>query len=487
MSYLALDLGAGSGRAIAGQLENGKLLMEEIFRFENQMVRLNRTLYWDFPFLFSQIKKSIYLATKKGYALKGIAVDTWGVDFGLLDKRGNLLSNPVAYRDTRTEGIFQEVFKQITKEELYRSTGIQLMEINTLFQLFSLTKEKDPSLNLADKLLFMPDLINYFLTGKMGNEYTIASTSQFLNAETRQWEKSILNKLNIPEQILGEIIQPGVEIGRLREDIMEETGAFDAKIYSIGSHDTASAIAAIPAKGDHWGFLSSGTWSLLGVCTEIPILTEEARDNDFTNEGGANGQILFMRNITGLWLLQKIIAEWEREGVDCSFKHLLNEACLAEPFRHIVYSDDPTFSNPTSMRQAIRDFCTNTHQKIPETVGEYVRCVMESLALNYYFTMEKLKKCTGKSIDKLFIVGGGSKNQMLNQFIANALNMEVITGLTEATAIGNIIQQAIAAGDIANGEEGHSIIQNSFDFHTYYPENKEIFAQAIHNTRHLFE
>ncbi|MDU1890322.1 MAG: rhamnulokinase family protein [Dysgonomonas sp.] len=486
MAYLALDLGAGSGRAIVGVIENGKIVLDEIHRFNNPPVKLGNTLYWDFLSLFSNIKDGIRLAVKKGYQLDGIAVDTWGVDFGLIDKDGRLLSNPVCYRDSRTNGLSDVASGYISKQELYTYTGIQQMEINSIFQLLSLKQTNDVTLQGANKLLFIPDLINYFLTGVACNEYTIASTSQLLNAQTRGWEKQIFDSLDLPYNLMGEIIHPCNLIGHLNSDIEEETGTKNTKVFAVGSHDTASAIAAIPAEGDDWAFLSSGTWSLLGVLNDEPVLTEEAMKGDFTNEGGIDNKILFMRNITGLWLLQRLIAEWEKEDTDCSYNYLLSESQKCEAFCSFVNSDDPAFTHPASMTQAIQTYCRNTNQRIPESKGELVRCILESLAMKYHFVMDRLQECTGKTIKRLFVVGGGSQNEQLNQYIADALNMEVVTGITEATAIGNIVQQAIADGKLADMREGHQLIENSFDLRTYYPTDTKQWENPLKQNKHLF-
>lgn len=488
MSYLALDLGAGSGRAIVGYFENNCLRLDEILRFENVPVQLGNTLYWDFLSLFENIKKGITLAIKKGYALNGIAVDTWGVDFGLLDCFGNMLSNPVTYRDSRTENMSIEAFKIISKEEMYAISGIQLMEINTLFQLLSLKKQNDPTLQIAGKLLFIPDLINYFLTGITANEYTIASTSQLLNVQTKDWDKALFKKMNIPFNIMENIIYPGANIGFLAKSIEEETGAKQACIFAVGSHDTASAIGAIPDEGGNWAFLSSGTWSLLGITTKEAILSDEALANNFTNEGGINNNILFMRNITGLWLFQRLISEWEEDdGKKQSYDELLLAASTSVSFRSIVNSDHPSFSNPSKMSEAIREYCQTTNQPFPETKGEFIRCVLESLAIKYSVVINKLKKCTRRTIEKLYIIGGGSQNAMLNQFIANALNMDVIVGLTEATAIGNIMQQAISDQTVRDWKSGHEIIKNSFNSVYFKPKELGKWLSVIERVQYLFE
>lgn len=488
MAYLALDLGAGSGRAIVGSIVDGRICLDEIHRFENKPIQLGNTLYWNFLSLFENIKLGISLSIKKGYNLSGIAIDTWGVDFGLIDKAGHLISNPITYRDLRTLGLSKEVTLNISKEYLYESTGIQQMEINTLFQLYSLDSKDDPSLCSADKLLFTPDLINYFLTGVAANEYTIASTSQLLNAKTRQWDEYIFRQLELPFSVMEKIIQPGELIGNLSKTIAEETGAFNAKVFAVGSHDTASAIGAIPVEGKNWAFLSSGTWSLLGLLTDEPILSSEAMTSDFTNEGGVNGKILFMRNITGLWILQQLIIEWEKnDNEKYSYEYLLSEATKAKAFQCIFNPDDILFSNPSSMSIAIESYCKATNQIIPSNKGGFVRSIIESLALKYHFVMKKLIKCTDRNIEQLYVVGGGSQNDLLNQYTADALNIVISTGMTESTAIGNIMQQAIADKTVENWYQGHEIIKNSFPLKSYYPKNNEKWLEVAENVKHLFE
>jgi rhamnulokinase len=463
MNYLAIDLGAGSGRAIVGTIENGQIRLDEVHRFSNKPVKLGDTLYWNFLSLYDNILQGIQAAVKKGYHLEGLAVDTWGVDFGLLDKQGNLIGNPVCYRDSRTDGMPALVADVVAEAEMYRHTGIQQLAINSIYQLFSLRSTKSAALPIIDKVLFMPDLINYFLTGKMLNEYTIASTSQLLNAATRQWDTALFHSLGLLPQWMSAIQQPGTLIGHLKKEIVE-TGIPHIKVFAVGSHDTASAIGILPLEEDD-AFLSSGTWSLLGTVRDTPILTEEARTKNFTNEGGIDGKILFMRNITGLWLLQQLIAEWEKEGdAPYDYDYLLSECMKAKANRSLVDSDAPAFNQPVSMRTAIQEYCRQCGQAVPATKGELVRCVLESLAAKYRAVMDELQDCTQRKIKRLYIAGGGSQNKVLNRFIADALNMEIVVGITEATAIGNIIQQAIANKQIKNLAEGHQIIKNSFTF-----------------------
>jgi rhamnulokinase len=416
-----------------------------------------------------------------------MAVDAWGVDFGLLDAAGRLLSNPVTYRDARTQGLWKKIQGHVSSAQVYQITGIQQMEINTLVQLFSLAHTRSPLLPAAKRLLFMPDLVNYFLTGKSFNEYTIASTSQLLNARTRQWETSLFEQLGLPAEIMGELIRPGSVIGKLTASLAEETGAGDMHVFAVGSHDTASAIAAIPATGDHWAFLSSGTWSLLGVETGEPILTPEAMANDFTNEGGVDGKILFLRNCTGLWLLQRLLPEWEAaDGKATSYETLLSESERAPAFRSLLNPDDASFANPASMSEAIRAYCKRTQQPEPQTKGEFVRCILESLALKYRFVMQQLTQSAGKTITELYVVGGGSRNDFLNQYTANALGMPVTGGHPESTALGNILQQAVANRQLTDMAEGRALIRHTFGLKRYQPQETDKWAAIAQKVAHLY-
>jgi rhamnulokinase len=451
MSYLAIDLGAGSGRAIVGRIEGGRLTLEEVWRFTNEPVMADGVLRWNFDALMENIRRGIALA---GEGLRGVGVDTWGVDFGLLNEAGELVETPVCYRDTRTQGMLAEADKLVSREEMYAATGIQQMEINTLYQLLAARPEGN------ERLLFTPDLINYILTGVAANEYTIASTSQLLDARKREWATGLISRLGLNPGLLGEIVRPGTVIGTLPGG---------AKVFAVGSHDTASAIAAIPAEGDDWAFLSSGTWSLLGITLDEPILTEKARQGDFTNEGGVNGKILFMRNITGLWLLQRLMAEWGTTD----YVELLGECEGCEPFRSVIDVDDAAFTNPASMSEAIGTYCERAGQPLPRTRGELVRCVLESLTLKYRDVAAQAADLSGRRIKRLFIVGGGSKNRMLNQWVADALGVEVIVGLAEGTAVGNIMQQAIADGAVADWAEAHKVIRASFPPESFKPNKTD--------------
>ena len=468
--YLAADFGGGSGRVIAGWLEDGKLVMEEIHRFGNRQVRLGDHVYWDFPALFEDMKAGLKKAASKGYEVESIGVDTWGVDFGLIDRDGQLLGNPVCYRDARTAGMTEKLFETLNPTEHYATTGIQVMEINTLAQLLSI--KGTAQLEAAEHLLFMPDLFSYFLTGKATNEYCIASTSELLDAKRREWSWETIEALGLPKRIFGDIVMPGTVHGELRKDIAEETGLKDVKVIAVGSHDTASAVAAVPAiEGDGpVAFLSSGTWSLLGIELPEPILTEEARQAEFTNEGGVGGRIRFLQNITGLWILQRLMAEWKERGEEQTFGELLPAAAQAS-ISSIIPVADAAFTNPPSMEKAISDYCRQSNQPVPQTKGEFVRCLFQSLAKKYKDAIEGVNGLLPESLKRLHIIGGGSQNGLLNQFTADALGIPVWAGPVEATAMGNILVQAMAAGEVADLAELREVVRRSVTPKVFEPNN----------------
>lgn len=468
--YLAADFGGGSGRVIAGWLEDGKLTMEEIHRFGNRQVRLGDHVYWDFPALFEDMKAGLKKAASKGYEVESIGVDTWGVDFGLIDRDGQLLGNPVCYRDARTAGMTEKLFETLNPTEHYATTGIQVMEINTLAQLLCI--KGTAQLEAAEHLLFMPDLFSYFLTGKATNEYCIASTSELLDAKRREWSWETIDALGLPKRIFGDIVMPGTVRGELRKDIAEETGLKDVKVIAVGSHDTASAVAAVPAiEGDGpVAFLSSGTWSLLGIELPEPILTEEARQAEFTNEGGVGGRIRFLQNITGLWILQRLMAEWKERGEEQTFGELLPAAAQAS-ISSIIPVADAAFTNPPSMEKAISDYCKQSNQPVPQTKGEFVRCLFQSLAKKYKDAIESVNGLLPESLKRLHIIGGGSQNGLLNQFTADALGIPVWAGPVEATAMGNILVQAMAAGEVADLAELREVVRRSVTPKVFEPNN----------------
>lgn len=445
MRFIAADFGAGSGRVMVGTICTGDTLpcantgtnieLEEIHRFGNEQRMIDGRLRWDFEALFNELKTGLKKAfAKYGDEIKSIGIDTWGVDYGLLDKDGRLISNPVCYRDDRTKGMMEKAFQRLPKEEFFQHAANQFMEINTAFQLMSET-----DLQGAERLLFMPDLFNYFLTGKCYNEFTIASTSQLLNSLTHEWDDVVFEKLDLPKRLMQKIVYPGTVIGRLTDELAEEVGG-NANVVAVGSHDTASAVGSISDTSDDWAFISSGTWSLMGTPTKEPIISKEALESDFTNEGMTDGRIRFLKNITGLWLIQQLVKEWEQEGYKCDYSELVKEAeqsSLSSSFD----VDDARFMNPERMSQAIVSYLEENNEQLPVTKGDFMRCVCISLAKKYAEVKEQMERCTNKKINKIYIVGGGSKNQLLNSLAAEYTGCEVIRGEVEATAMGNILVQ----------------------------------------------
>lgn len=464
MTYLAIDFGGGSGRVIAGTItdEKGekKLTMQLVHRFQNRQVRLGNHVYWDFPALFEDMKTGLKKAAQLGLKVSGIAIDTWGVDFGFIDRDGNLVGNPVCYRDARTNGMAERFFADVDRTAHYAVNGTQVMEINTLFQLLSLKLADSPQLQIADKLLFTPDLFSYFLTGEANTEYTIASTSEMLDARKRDWDWKLIDSLGLPRHLFCPIVMPGTVRGRLRKDIAEETGLGEVDVIAVGSHDTASAVAAVPATDDEHpvAFISSGTWSLLGVEINEPILTEEARRAEFTNEGGIGGKITFLQNITGLWFIQRLMAEWKEEGDEQQYDILLPAAEKAV-INTVIPVDDAAFQNPPSMQQAIIDYCNAHNLTAPTSKAETTRIVLQSLAAKYAEATSALNAMLPSPIKKLHIIGGGSQNKLLNRLTEEALGVPVEAGPVEATGIGNILTQALAKGEVSDIAEMRRIVK----------------------------
>lgn len=464
MTYLAIDFGGGSGRVIAGTItdEKGekKLTMQLVHRFQNRQVRLGYHVYWDFPALFEDMKTGLKKAAQLGFKVSGIAIDTWGVDFGFIDRDGNLVGNPVCYRDARTNGMAERFFADVDRTAHYAVNGTQVMEINTLFQLLSLKLADSPQLQIADKMLFTPDLFSYFLTGEANTEYTIASTSEMLDARKRDWDWELIDSLGLPRHLFCPIVMPGTVRGRLRKDIAEETGLGEVDVIAVGSHDTASAVAAVPATDDEQpvAFISSGTWSLLGVEINEPILTEEARRAEFTNEGGIGGKITFLQNITGLWFIQRLMAEWKEEGDEQQYDILLPAAEKAV-IDTVIPVDDAAFQNPPSMQQAIIDYCNAHNLTAPTSKAETTRVVLQSLAAKYAEATSALNAMLPSPIKKLHIIGGGSQNKLLNRLTEEALGVPVEAGPVEATGIGNILTQALAKGEVSDIAEMRRIVK----------------------------
>lgn len=467
--YLAADFGGSSGRIIAGWLEGGKIVIEEIHRFGNHPVRLGDTLYWDYPALFDQMITGLKKAASKGYPVVSLGIDTWGVDFGLIDRNGKLLGNPVCYRDERTVGIPEKVSKILNPESHYATTGIQPLEINTLAQLFSI--KGSAQLEAAEHLLFMPDLFSYFLTGEINNEYSIASTSELLDARSRNWSWETIKALGLPKHIFGKIVMPGSVRGTLRPEIAAETGLGEIQVIAVGSHDTASAVAAIPAVSEEEPvtFLSSGTWSLLGVELPEPLLTKEALAAEFTNEGAVGGGIRFLQNITGLWILQRLMAQWKEGGEEQSFETLLPAAQEAQ-ISSLIPVADPAFTNPPSMESAITDYCLKSGQPVPQTKAQMTRCVLQSLAAKYREAIQGMTSVLHHRPTRLHIIGGGSQNALLNQLTADALEIPVWAGPVEATAMGNILVQAMTSGEVADLAALREVVRCSVNPQIFNPK-----------------
>lgn len=467
--YLALDLGAETGRAILAHLNGHKLELTHLNRFSNTPVRLPTGVYWDTLRLFHEICESIGAAARTTDEIDGIAVDTWGVDFGLLTAQGSLLENPRHYRDPRTQGIPDQVFKTVSRAEIFRQTGIQFMDINSLYQLYAMQQNSPELLNCASKLLFMPDLFNYFLTGSFASERTIASTSQFYDPLKACFATDMLRKIGIHAGFLPELVDPGTELGPVLPAVSDLCGLkHDTQVYATASHDTASAIAAVPASSNQqWCYISSGTWSLMGVELEQPIINDASLQANFTNELGVEHTIRFLKNIPGLWILQECRRAWAMEGKEFSYLELMELAEAAKP--SATELDLNQFSSPGNYPELIREYCRETAQEVPDDPGSTVRIVLKSLATRYKEVLELLEQLTGRQIEVIHIVGGGSRNKLLNQLAADVTGRRVIAGPAEATAVGNALAQAMGAGKIGSLEELRAVVRQSFEMEEYQP------------------
>ena len=474
---LAFDFGASSGRAIIGSFDGEKISLKEVHRFTNDPVDLGGTLYWDVLRLFYEIKQGIVKAKIAG-GFDSIGIDTWGVDFGLIDKNGRLLENPVHYRDKRTSGLVEESFKSVPRQKMYDITGIQFMELNTLFQLISLKKQRPEMLERADKMLFMPDLFAYFLTGKMCSEYSIASTSQLIDINTRTWSKELLDAFGIKESLFAPLTEPGTVLGNLSKEICEECGVESVPVISVCGHDTQSAITAVPCESGDFAFLSSGTWSLFGTELQKPIVNETSLKINITNEGGFGGTTGFLKNIIGLWLIQESRRQWQREGKDYSYADLEKLALSEEPFKCFIDPDAPEFVPQGNIPERVREFCKKTGQYVPESVGEIMRCIYESLAMKYRMTFEKLCECTGKDYPVIHVIGGGTKDGLLCRMTASSCGKTVKAGPIEATVMGNVAVQLMSDGTIGSISEARRAVAASEELKTYEPQNTDEWIKA---------
>ena len=470
-NFVAVDLGATSGRVILATINNGTLGVEEIHRFPTPLIQMQGHYYWDFAALYHSIIEGLKKVGDAGVKVTSIGIDTWGVDVALFGDDGALLRLPYAYRDPHTTNAPEEFFKRMPRKELYERTGIQVMNFNTLFQLDIMRRNGCSALKAAKKILFVPDALAYLLTGEMVTEYTIASTSQMLNPRTRNWDKALLEMLDLKAENFGRMVMPGEKIGTLTDEVQRLTGLGAVDVVAVASHDTGSAVATVPAKDD-LAYLSSGTWSLMGVVSPEPVITERSQQLNFTNEGGINGTLRVLKNICGMWLLERCRAEWKQMG----YAELIEAANAAEPFRSLINPDAACFANPESMTAAIDTYCEATNQPKPSCVGEYVRTIFESLALRYRQVVEMLGELKSVKIGQLYVIGGGAKNDMLNQFAANAMGIPVMTGASEATAFGNIAVQAVQTGELGGYDEVMNCFAPLLNSKHYTPCDEDVWT-----------
>lgn len=481
INFLAVDLGASSGRVFLGCWDGTHLHVEELHRFANGPVDVLGHQHWDVLQLWTEIKKGLasYAGQFDG-PLAGVGVDTWGVDFALLDAAGRLLGNPFHYRDPRTVGMMELAFQRMPRHQIFEQTGIQFIQLNTLYQLFSMAQTEDPQLEIADTLLMMPDLFHYWLTGRKATEFTIATTTQMFHSREGRWATELLAHLGIPTHFLPPVVPSGTVLGDIGPELMAEVGLrHPVPVIAPGSHDTASAVAAIPGLDGQSAYISSGTWSLMGVEIPEPIINNQVLSLNFTNEGGVANTTRLLTNVTGLWLLQESRRQWQREGRDYTWDELLALADHAEPFRCLVDPDSLDFLNPGDMPGAIRAYCHRTGQPEPTSVGSVVRCCLESLALKYRWVLDALERVTGRQLATIRIVGGGSQNRLLSQFTADACQRLVVTGPVEATALGNVLLQAIATGHLPDISAGRYAIAASSGQKNFEPGSSGAWDEAF--------
>lgn len=468
--YLAFDFGAESGRAVLARLDSGILTIEELHRFPNEPVEYGGSLHWDVARLWLEVRKALNELEKA--ELAGIGVDAWGVDYALLGEQGELLQNPYHYRDRRTQGVMEEVFRKVAKEEIYQSTGIQFMPINTLYQLIVAHRDTPAILAAAKQLVTIPDLFHYWLTGNALCEFTNATTTQMVDPVRRAWAVELLERLDLRPDLPGPLVEPGTVIGTLLPEIVQNSTLSRTPVIAPACHDTGSAVAAISAR-DGTAFISSGTWSLVGTELDAPVITAEAMRLNFTNEGGVNGTTRLLKNVMGLWMLQGCRQCWGAQGHSYDYRDLMEMASDEPAFAHLVDPDDDSFLRAADMPAAIAQFCGKTHQIAPATPGACVRCVLESLALKYRLVLRSLEQLTGKRIEQIRVIGGGSKNRLLNQFTADATGRKVLAGPVEATALGNVAIQILATGATASLEEVRAIIDRSFPAEIFEPRETD--------------
>jgi rhamnulokinase len=477
-NYLAIDLGAESGRAMLGRLEDDHLGLEEVHRFPNGPVRVHGHLHWDVLRMWSEILHGLRLAAHTAGSMTSLGVDTWGVDFALLDAAGNLIGNPFHYRDSRTDGMLEAAFGRVSRQQIYHQTGIQFMQINSLYQLLAMRLMGDPVLDCAAAFLNMPDLFNFWLTGRKASEFTIATTTQCYNPITEDWAWDLLAALDIPAQVFQPIIQPGAVLANLRPEVAQDAEIAPLPVVAVGGHDTASAVAAVPAESQRIVFISSGTWSLVGSETPLPVISDQSLAFNFTNEGGIGGSFRFLKNISGLWLVQECRRAWAAAGREYSYAELTRMAEEALPFRSMVDPNAAEFLTPGEMPERIQRYCHARGQPAPSSVGEFVRCALESLALAYRKAIGQMEQTLGYQLEAVHIVGGGSQNRLLNQFTADVTGKPVIAGPVEATAIGNVLVQAMALGRLSSLAEARQLVRRSFPVEVFQPQEDTAWDEA---------
>ena len=478
MASVAVDLGATSGRVVLGEYAGNGIEMTEVHRFPNEIIKVHGRSHWDLWGLWSEILEGLRKAASTGKKIDSVGVDTWGVDFVLLGADGHVLAQPRSYRDGYTDGIPEKFSELIPRRELYRRTGIQIMDFNTVFQLFAMKQEGNSALEAARGLLFMPDAVSYLLSGERVCEYTILSTSALMNPETHGLDDGILAAAGVNRSLFGRTVMPGEVIGSLTDEVAAETGLGKIPVIAVAGHDTGSAVAAVPAEGGDFAYLSSGTWSLMGVEIPSPIVTDESFAMNFTNEGGAGGDIRFLKNITGMWLLERCRASWKREGREYSYRRIVAMMGEAEPFRSLIDPDDPSFANPEDMPSAIREYCLSRGETAPSSDAEFVRCIFESLALKYRLVLGNLEKLSGKKIDRLHVIGGGSLNDELNRMTASSLGIPVIAGPAEATTAGNLMAQFTGLGLADSMAEMRGALASDPSLRRFEPEDTEVWDEA---------
>ncbi|MDQ8736332.1 rhamnulokinase family protein [Paenibacillus sp. LHD-38] len=478
MTILAFDLGASSGRALLGRLNNGKIEVEELHRFPNDPVQVGDRLQWDILRLLHELKQGLLKVKHREIKLDSVAIDSWAVDFGLIGSNGELLGNPYHYRDHHTDGVMEQVVGELTASDIFEKTGIQFLSFNTIYQLAALKKADSPLLRDAKHFLMIPDLLRYFLTGEMYNEFSNATTTQLYNPVTGSWDEDLIRAIGISPDLFGKVVQPGARVGSLRASLCEELSIESIPVYAAAEHDTGSAVAAVPALDRSFAYLSCGTWSLMGTEVDAPVINEQAQQLNFTNEGGVYGTYRLLKNIMGLWILQECRRSWERAGISYTFPELVRLADEAAPFAAFIDPDDPLFLHPGDMPARITEYCLRTGQTAPSDAGAIVRCILESLALKYRNVLELTEQLSGQTFGGLHMVGGGIQNTLLCKWTANAIGKPVWAGPVEGSAIGNMVVQWIASGELADIWEARKAIRESFPVDVYEPEQKEAWEQA---------